>query len=73
MKQTREELDEQQEAMREEGITIRTRELIKSLGTPDKVNTYSLKPDEDGVWWLSHDVVGSGEPLSQWLERENKL
>lgn len=41
--------------------------LIQSLGEPTKDNEYILKPDSDGVWWLTHKHVGSGEPLEQFL------
>ena len=53
-------------------ITIKTRRLIHSLGECCKESSYSIKSDGDGIWWISHDQVGSGEPLSQWLDSENK-
>jgi len=49
--------------------------FIDSLGEATQDNEYILKPDSDGVWWLTHKHVGSGEPLSQALkewEREDE-
>ena len=42
-------------------------ELITGLGEPAENNEYILKPDSNGVWWIEHKHVGSGEPLKQWL------
>ena len=46
--------------------TLPADELIKSLGEATETNEYILKP-HNGVWWIEHKHVGSGEPLSQWL------
>ena len=40
--------------------------LIKSLGEAKEPNEYILKT-HNGVWWIEHKHVGSGEPLKQWL------
>ena len=40
-------------------------DLISSLGEPYKDNEYKVKPDDNGVWWIEHKHVGSGEPLKQ--------
>jgi len=48
-------------------IILNADELIKSLGKPDIDNEYIIKPDKNGIWWLEHKHVGSGEPLRQWL------
>jgi len=44
--------------------------LIKSLGDCLEGNEYEIVPDKDGRWWINHKVVGSGEPLKQWIESE---
>jgi hypothetical protein len=54
-------------------LTIKSRRLINSLGQPVKESTYSIKADEKGVWWIIHDQVGSGEPLSQWLDSQDGI
>ena len=47
--------------------------LNKLLGNPDdsiNVNSYQIKPlmvDGKAEWWIVHHGVGSGEPLTQWL------
>ena len=46
--------------------TLPADELIKSLGEATETNEYILKP-HNGVWWIEHKHVGSGEPLKQWL------
>ena len=44
--------------------------LIRSLGDCVEGNEYEIVPDKDGRWWINHKVVGSGEPLKQWIESE---
>lgn len=44
--------------------------LIESLGEATPDNEYTLKPDENGEWWLTHKHVGSGEPFEQFLNSE---
>ena len=46
--------------------TLPADDLIKSLGEAKESNEYILKT-HNGVWWLEHKHVGSGEPLKQWL------
>jgi hypothetical protein len=41
--------------------------LESSLGECSEGNKYEIVPYE-GVFWINHQVVGSGEPLSQWVE-----
>lgn len=41
--------------------------LIESLGEPLQGNSYSIEADKNGIWWITHKAVGSGEPLKQWL------
>ena len=41
--------------------------LISTLGEPINDNGYVIEPDDDGVWWITHKHVGSGEPLFQWI------
>ena len=47
--------------------------LNKLLGNPGdsiNVNSYQIKPlmvDGKAEWWIVHHGVGSGEPLTQWL------
>ena len=41
--------------------------LIESLGEPSKGNEFIISPDENGEWWIEHKVVGSGEPLRQFI------
>ena len=41
--------------------------LIDSLGAPSTDNEYIIRPDKNGVWWMEHRHIGSGEPLEQWL------
>ena len=45
--------------------------IIDSLGMSEDTerhgyNLYIYR----GEWWISHNIVGSGEPVRQWLERE---
>jgi len=40
--------------------------LLTSLGEPVDGNEYEIK-NHNGEWWIDHKVIGSGEPLSQWL------
>ncbi len=47
--------------------------IIDSLGNPHAENSYTLAPDSCGDWWITHDGVGSGEPLRQWLENQSVL
>lgn len=47
--------------------TLPCANLIKSLGEPIEDNTYIVKPDKDGKWWIEHTEVGSAQPLKQWL------
>ena len=46
--------------------TLPADDLIKSLGEAKETNEYILKT-HNGVWWIEHKHVGSGEPLKQWL------
>lgn len=48
-------------------IKAYNKSLIESLGEAISDNEYSLKPDENGQWWLTHKHVGSGEPFEQFL------
>lgn len=48
-------------------IAVYHKSLIESLGEATPDNEYSLKPDENGEWWLTHKHVGSGEPFEQFL------
>jgi len=41
--------------------------LSKSLGEADG-NDYEVVFDRDGQFWINHKVVGSGEPLKQWID-----
>ena len=41
--------------------------LEDSLGECSEDNKYEIVPYE-GVFWINHQVVGSGEPLSQWVQ-----
>ncbi len=41
--------------------------IINSLGDAVPENKYVLKVI-DGEWWIEHDIVGSGEPVEQWLK-----
>lgn len=41
--------------------------LIQSLGECKEGNDYEIVA-KDGVFWINHKVVGSGEPLGQWIE-----
>jgi hypothetical protein len=42
--------------------------IIESFGRPDADNGYDLEPDKDGKWWITHKIVGSGEPFEQFLK-----
>jgi len=45
--------------------------IIDSLGMSEDTKGHGYKLHiYKGEWWISHNVVGSGEPVSQWLERE---
>lgn len=46
--------------------TLPADDLIKSLGEAKTPNEYILKTN-NGVWWIEHKHVGSGEPLRQLL------
>lgn len=41
--------------------------LSSSLGECVEGNDYEIVADEDGRFWINHKVVGSGEPLEQWI------
>ena len=43
-----------------------TEQIITSLGEPTDNNEYIIIPI-NGEWWVEHKHVGSGEPLSQFL------
>lgn len=48
--------------------------LIKSLGEPTKIHNhiYEIRPytvEHKTEWWIFHKEVGSGEPLTQWLNK----
>ncbi len=47
-------------------MTPEIKALIESLGEPVDGNQYTIKPI-NGVWWIEHNNVGSGEPLEQWV------
>lgn len=49
--------------------------FIKLLGAAELENAYLLQPDEKREWWITHKVVGSGEPLQQFFESsaENEI
>ena len=53
--------------------------LNKLLGNPGdsiNVNSYQIKPlmvDGKAEWWIVHHGVGSGEPLTQWLNEFTTL
>ncbi len=42
--------------------------LLTSLGEPVDGNEYEIK-NHNGEWWIEHKAIGSGEPLSQWLNK----
>ena len=45
--------------------------IIDSLGLLEDTKGHGYKLHiYKGKWWISHNVVGSGEPVRQWLERE---
>jgi hypothetical protein len=51
------------------------RQIIKaitdSLGMLEDTEGHGYKLHiYKGEWWISHNVVGSGEPVRQWLKRE---
>jgi hypothetical protein len=41
--------------------------LSASLGECVEGNDYEIVADKDGRFWINHKVVGSGEPLEQWI------
>ena len=41
--------------------------LYSSLGECVEGNDYEIVADKDGRFWINHKVVGSGEPLEQWI------
>jgi hypothetical protein len=45
--------------------------ITDSLGMPEDTEGHGYKLHiYKGEWWISHNVVGSGEPVRQWIERE---
>jgi len=42
--------------------------LSSSLGECVEGNDYEIVADKDGRFWINHKVVGSGEPLKQWID-----
>jgi len=45
--------------------------ITDSLGMPEDTEGHGYKLYiYKGEWWISHNVVGSGEPVRQWIERE---
>jgi hypothetical protein len=45
--------------------------IIDSLGLLEDTKGHGYKLYiYKGEWWISHNVVGSGEPVRQWLDRE---
>ena len=42
--------------------------LSSSLGECVDGNDYEIVADKDGRFWIYHKVVGSGEPLEQWID-----
>lgn len=45
--------------------------LVDSLGAPIEGNNYTIH-SINGERWITHNEVGSGEPLKQWIESELK-
>lgn len=41
--------------------------LSSSLGECVKGNNYEIVAEKDG-FWINHKEVGSGEPLTQWID-----
>lgn len=46
-------------------------QIVKSLGESVAGNEYEIKA-YSGEFWIEHQVLGSGEPLKQWIESEIK-
>ena len=44
-----------------------TSRFEESLGECSEGNEYEIVP-YDGKFWINHKVVGSGEPLLQWVQ-----
>ena len=42
--------------------------LSSSLGECVEGNDYEILADKDGRFWINHKEVGSGEPLTQWID-----
>ena len=42
--------------------------LSSSLGECIEGNDYEIVADKDGRFWINHKIVGSGEPLEQWID-----
>ena len=42
--------------------------LSSSLGLCLDGNDYEIVANKDGRFWINHKVVGSGEPLVQWID-----
>ncbi len=42
--------------------------LSDSLGECVEGNDYEIVADKDGRFWINHKEVGSGEPLTQWID-----
>ena len=42
--------------------------LSSSLGECVDGNDYEIVAARDGRFWINHKVVGSGEPLEQWID-----
>lgn len=53
--------------LKDDKVPLPADKLIESLGEPSEGNEYTIKPNKDGQWWIEHKVVGSGEPLRQFL------
>jgi hypothetical protein len=53
--------------MDEEEFNDIAKHLIESLGTCQDGNDYEINADKSGEFWITHKVMGSGEPLKQWI------
>lgn len=50
------------------GISNVSALLSDSLGECVEGNDYEIVADKDGRFWINHKEVGSGEPLTQWID-----
>jgi len=42
--------------------------LLSSLGECIEENDYEITAEKDGRFWITHKIIGSGEPLEQWIK-----